>query len=100
MTSVLGVLVDGHSHTLCACSSDLSAAGVTIPGGQKPVALKTFDLTTGSPKGSVALPGDRTLCNAIAIDSRLPRVAQELFYMPTIFDEIGGQLPLSGNSGE
>ncbi len=67
MMSVLGVLADTRSHTLYACSSDLSAAGVTIPGGQKPVALKMFDLTTGAPKGSVGLPGERTLCNDIAI---------------------------------
>ncbi|MGA9866517.1 MAG: hypothetical protein WBQ75_08760 [Acetobacteraceae bacterium] len=67
MMSVLGVLADQRSHTLYACSSDLSAAGVTIAGGTKPVALKMFDLTTGAPKGSVALPGDRAFCNDIAV---------------------------------
>jgi sugar lactone lactonase YvrE len=67
MMSVLGVLADERSGTLWACSSDLSAAGVTIPGGQKPVALKAFDLKSGAPKGSVPLPGQRTFCNDIAI---------------------------------
>lgn len=67
MMSVLGVLADDQSHTLYACSSDLSALGVTIPGGEKPVSLKLFDLQTGALKGSVPLPGDRTLCNDIAI---------------------------------
>ena len=67
MMSVLGVLADERSHTLYACSSDLSSAGVTIPGGRKLVALKLFDLATGAFKASVPLPGDRTLCNDIAI---------------------------------
>ncbi|HJS86745.1 MAG TPA: hypothetical protein VJ779_14910 [Acetobacteraceae bacterium] len=65
--SVLGVLADERSGTLWVCSSDLSSAGVVVPGGQKPVALKSFDLKSGAPKGSVALPGERTLCNDIAI---------------------------------
>ena len=65
--SVLGVLADEGSHTRYACSSDLGTAGVTIPGGKKPVALKLFDLSTGAPKGSIPLPGDRALCNDIAI---------------------------------
>lgn len=65
--SVLGVLADERSGTLWACSSDLSGAGVTIPGGQKPVALKSFDLASGAPKGSVPLPGGRAFCNDITI---------------------------------
>lgn len=67
MMSTLGVLADEQSQTLFVCSSDLSAAGVKIPGGNKPVALKLFDLHTGAVKGSVPLPGDRTFCNDIAI---------------------------------
>ncbi|MDQ2803074.1 MAG: hypothetical protein M3Y41_10455, partial [Pseudomonadota bacterium] len=65
--SVLGVLADERSGTLWVCSSDLSAAGVTIPGGPKPVALKSFDLKSAAPKGSVALPDKRSFCNDIAI---------------------------------
>lgn len=67
MMSVLGVLADERSGTLWACSDDFSSAGVTVPGGRKPVALKSFDLRSGAPKGSVALPGARALCNDIAI---------------------------------
>jgi sugar lactone lactonase YvrE len=67
MMSALGVLADERSGTLWACSSDLSSAGVTIPGGQKPVALKSFDLHSGAPKGSVPLPGERSLCNDIVV---------------------------------
>lgn len=63
MLSALGVLADDRSGTLWVCSSDLSEAGVRLTEGKKPVALKSFDLTSGAPKASIPLPGDRTLCN-------------------------------------
>jgi sugar lactone lactonase YvrE len=66
MLSVLGVLADEKSGTLWACSSDLSAMGIALP-GEKQVALKAFDLATGAPKGSFPLPGSGSLCNDIAI---------------------------------
>jgi sugar lactone lactonase YvrE len=65
--STLGVLADDRSGTLWVCSNDLSAMGVVTPGTAKGSALKSFDLKTGAPKGSAAFPGDRTLCNDIAI---------------------------------
>jgi len=65
--SVLGVLADESSGTLWACSNDMSSMGVAGPGAAKGSALKSFDLKTGVSKGSVPLPGDRTLCNDIAI---------------------------------
>jgi sugar lactone lactonase YvrE len=65
--SILGVLADEGSGTLWACSNDMSSMGVTGPGAAKGSALKSFDLKTGASKGSVPLPGDRTLCNDIAI---------------------------------
>ncbi|MBN9559763.1 MAG: hypothetical protein J0H14_03415 [Alphaproteobacteria bacterium] len=65
--STLGVLADDRSGTLWVCSNDLSRIGVTTPGTAKGSALKSFDLKTGAPKGSAAFPGDRTLCNDIAI---------------------------------
>jgi sugar lactone lactonase YvrE len=67
LMSVIGVLADERSNTLWACSSDLSEMGVTVPSGQKLTALKSFDLKTGQPKGSVPLPGDKTFCNDLAI---------------------------------
>jgi hypothetical protein len=66
LLSVLGVLADERSGTLWVCSSDLSGAGIVVP-GEKQTALKSFDLATGSPKGSVPLPGTGSLCNDIAI---------------------------------
>jgi len=65
--STLGVLADDRSGTLWVCSNDMSAMGVVTPGTAKGSAVKSFDLKTGAPKGSAALPGDRTLCNDIAI---------------------------------
>jgi sugar lactone lactonase YvrE len=66
LLSVLGVLADEPSGTLWVCSTDLSFAGVAVP-GQKPTQLKAFDLKTGAQKSSYPLPGDRTLCNDMAV---------------------------------
>jgi hypothetical protein len=72
LSSALGVLADDRSNTLYVCSTDLTGFGVTVPTGNKPTALLTFDLKTGAPKGSFALPassllGQPPLCNDIAI---------------------------------
>lgn len=64
--SVLGVLADEKSGTLWVCSTDLSALGVSVP-GEKPTQLKALDLQSGKVKASYPLPGDRTLCNDIAV---------------------------------
>jgi len=77
--SILGVLADESSQTLWACSNDLSASGVVTPGTAKGSALKSFDLKTGSPKGSASLPGDRTLCNDIAIGPGAAAYATDSF---------------------
>jgi sugar lactone lactonase YvrE len=65
--STLGVLADERAGTLWVCSSNLAAFGVPPPGGPKPVALKGFDLKTGAAKGSYPLPGNKTLCNDMAV---------------------------------
>jgi streptogramin lyase len=65
--SILGVLADERSNTLWACSNDMSAVGVVIPGTETGSALKGFDLKTGKGKISAKLPGDHTMCNDIAI---------------------------------
>jgi sugar lactone lactonase YvrE len=72
LASVIGVLADDKSNTVYACSSDLSGAGVAIPTGSSPSALKMFDLKTGAAKGSIALPpstlpGQKPFCNDIAV---------------------------------
>jgi sugar lactone lactonase YvrE len=70
--SVIGVLADDKTNTVYACSSDLSGAGVVIPTGASPTALKMFDLKTGAAKGSIALPASslpdqKPFCNDIAV---------------------------------
>jgi sugar lactone lactonase YvrE len=72
LLSVLGVLADEKTNTVYACSPDMSWAGIKIPAGQPPGALKTFDLKTGAPKASFPLPdphllGQTSLCNDIAV---------------------------------
>jgi sugar lactone lactonase YvrE len=69
LDSALGVLADDKSNTLFVCSDDFSGAGVVIPTGATPTALKLFDLKTGEPKGSIVLPGQATLCNDIVTTS-------------------------------
>ncbi len=65
--STFGVVADDRTHMLWVCSNDMSALGVPGPSDVKGSALKGFDLTTGAGEISVALPGDRTFCNDIAI---------------------------------
>jgi streptogramin lyase len=67
--SVLGVLADEKSGTLYVCSNDLSPMGVAGPSDSKGAILKTFDLATGTPKGSFPLKDAKSLCNDIAVGS-------------------------------
>ncbi|HXX18331.1 MAG TPA: hypothetical protein VEJ46_02915 [Candidatus Acidoferrum sp.] len=60
LNSVLGVFADEKNKLLWVCSNKLGATG-------DPTAVKTFDLKTGAAKDSYTLPGDRTLCNDIAV---------------------------------
>jgi hypothetical protein len=60
--SFLGMLADAPSNTLWAC--ELKAT----PGVQgRTSTLRSFDLKSGAPKISWALPGDSSTCNDIAI---------------------------------
>jgi sugar lactone lactonase YvrE len=62
LNTVLGVYADERNKLLWVCSDKLG------PTGEAP-AVKTFDLKTGEPKGSYAMPGDpaMALCNDIAV---------------------------------
>ncbi len=62
LNSVLGVFADEKNKLLWLCSNKMGTTG-------DPTAVKTFDLATGAPKDSYVLPGDRTLCNDIAVAS-------------------------------
>src|SRR5580704_758547 len=65
--SIFGVLVDERSETLWTCSNDLASDGIASPGSGSGSALKGFDLKTGAGKVSVPFPGNRPLCNDIAV---------------------------------
>jgi streptogramin lyase len=65
--STFGVLADEKSGTLWVCSNDASGFGVPGPSAVKGSWLKGFDLKTGEGKVSVRLPGEKTLCNDIAV---------------------------------
>jgi hypothetical protein len=67
--SVLGVLADEKSKTLYVCSNDTSGFGVPGPSETKGAWLKTFDLSSGEPKGSFALKDAKSFCNDIAVGS-------------------------------
>jgi hypothetical protein len=67
--STLGVLADEKSGTLYVCSNDLSGLGVASPGDGNGAWLKTFDLASGAPKGSFALPDPKSFCNDIVVGS-------------------------------
>ena len=67
--SVLGLLADEKGGFLYVCSNDITGFGVPGPGDTKGAWLKTFDLKSGAPKGSVALPDPKALCNDIAVGS-------------------------------
>src|SRR6202034_2996915 len=68
LNTVLGVFADEKNKLLWVCSNKLGPTG-------DPTAVKTFDLKTGAAKDSYVLPGDRTLCNDIAVAAKDPLLA-------------------------
>jgi streptogramin lyase len=65
--STLGVLADEKSGTLYVCSNDLTGFGVRGPSSINGAYLKTFDLVSGAPKASFALPDAKSFCNDIVV---------------------------------
>lgn len=65
MRAAFGILADERSKTLFLCS--ISPRGA--PAQPELARLRAFDLRTGAPKGSYALPSPATaICNDIAVD--------------------------------
>jgi sugar lactone lactonase YvrE len=60
LNAVLGVYADEKGRMLWVCSNNLENKG-------EATSVKTFDLKTGAPKGTYALPGEGALCNDIAV---------------------------------
>ena len=82
--STLGVLADEKSGTLYVCSNDLSGLGLRGPSSVKGAYLKTFDLASGAPKGSFALPDAKSFCNDIVVGSDGVAYVTDSF-MPNVY---------------
>jgi hypothetical protein len=67
--STLGVFADEKNGMLYICSNDISGFGVPGPTDTKGAWLKTFDLASGTPKGTFALSDPKSLCNDVAVGS-------------------------------
>ena len=65
LANAQGVLVDARHQTLWVCSGNIGFT--TVP--QTPSALKRYDLATGAPRASYAMP-DAGYCNDLAQDAR------------------------------
>lgn len=66
--STFGVLADEKAGLLWVCSNDIGAViGPHVAGTATGSWLKAFDLKTGEGKVSAKFPGERTLCNDIAL---------------------------------
>ncbi len=61
---VLGVLADSAHQTLWVCTTAAAALGATAAGE---TGVKAFAMPAGTPKGSYQFPGNRGLCNDIAV---------------------------------
>lgn len=66
LTNVLGVLADDKASTLWVCANATGGRGGAPVSGQ--TALRSFDLTSGAPKGTYPFPNGG-LCNDIAVAS-------------------------------
>jgi hypothetical protein len=82
--STLGVLADEKAGVLYVCSNDITGFGVPGPSDTKGAWLKTFDLATGAPKGSFALPDAKSLCNDIAVGGDGTAYISDSF-MPNVY---------------
>lgn len=65
--SLFGVLADQRNRMLWVCTNDFSARGIVVPGADPGHWLKGFDLRTGEGKVSLRLPGDKPICNDMAV---------------------------------
>ena len=65
LTNVLGVLADDKSNTLWVCQNAAGGRGGAPAVGQ--TALRSFDLTTGAPKGTYPFPNNGGFCNDVAV---------------------------------
>src|SRR6186713_3374063 len=65
LTNVLGVLADDKTNTLWVCQNNTGGRGGAPVAGQ--TAVRSFDLKTGTAKGTFAFPTNNGVCNDIAV---------------------------------
>ncbi|WP_217429523.1 SMP-30/gluconolactonase/LRE family protein [Sphingomonas bacterium] len=65
--SLYGVLADKRNRMLWVCTNDFSARGLVVTGADAGHLLKGFDLRTGEGKVSLPLPGEKPVCNDMAV---------------------------------
>src|SRR5436309_3159701 len=65
LTNVLGVLADDRTNTLWVCQNATGGRGGAPVVGQ--TALRSFDVTSGAPKGTYPSPPNAGICNDIAV---------------------------------
>jgi sugar lactone lactonase YvrE len=65
--ALFGVLADQRNGLLWTCTNEFPGTGVTVAGSQPGHWLKGFDLRTGKGRVSLQLPGDKPICNDMAV---------------------------------
>lgn len=77
LTNVLGVLADDRTNTLWVCHNAAGGRGGEPAVGQ--TALRSFDLASGTAKGTYPFPPNAGVCNDIAVASDGTAYASESF---------------------
>jgi hypothetical protein len=65
--ALYGVLADPRHGLLWTCTNDFPGTGLAVPGADPGHWLKAFDLNSGKGKISLKLPGDKPVCNDMAV---------------------------------
>ncbi|MEH3106913.1 MAG: hypothetical protein PGN09_06385 [Sphingomonas fennica] len=65
--ALFGVFADPVNRMLWTCTNDFSGRGVSVAGSDPGSVLHGFDLATGRGRIRLPLPGDKPICNDIAV---------------------------------
>ncbi len=65
--ALFGVLADTRNGLLWTCTNSFPAPATMVPGADPGHWLKAFDLGTGEGKLSLQLPGEKAVCNDMAV---------------------------------
>lgn len=65
--ALFGVLADTRNGLLWTCTNSFPVPATKVPGADPGHWLKAFDLSTGEGKLSLQLPGEKAMCNDMAV---------------------------------